>query len=71
MTLLTQASKKHYTAKVELKLQNPGGKPSSIRVLPGEVVTFDGTEGVHLDYLLQSGAVVPTKPKRAKPKDAN
>lgn len=59
MTILDEPDKKKYVALMPLKLQNPGGKPSSIRIEVDEVVTFDGIEGVHLDQLIQGGAVKP------------
>lgn len=56
-----------YVALRKLKLPNPGQTPSSIRFAPGDIFSLDGSEGINVEMLLQSGAakVYVPKPKRA------
>lgn len=60
MTLTGKPSPK-LVALVKLKIANPRGpkrkpaEPSSIRVLPGEVFSLDGSEGIHWERLIQLG----------------
>jgi hypothetical protein len=59
-----------YVALRRLKIPNPGQKPSSLRVEPGEVFSLDGSEGIYADRLLRNGAVrvyeKPTGRKRGE-----
>jgi len=57
-----------YTALVRLKIPNPGQKPSSLRLEPGEIFSLDGSEGIHIDQLLATGAVRVYEPKPKKGK---
>ena len=56
-----------YTALRRLTIPSPGNVPSSIDLEPGDVFSLDGNEGIHLDQLLQIGAIKLTRLAKPKP----
>ena len=59
------SSEVEYTALVRMKIPNPGHKPSSIRLAPGDVFSLDGNEGLDVDALLRQGAIRLHLPPKA------
>ena len=46
-----------YVALHRLKIACPGQVPSSIKIMPGDIFSLDGNEGIQVDQLLQQGHI--------------
>jgi len=59
-----------YVALHRLKIPCPGQVPSSIRVMPGDIFSLDGNEGIQVEQLLQQGHIKVYEEVKREPKDS-
>tara|TARA_Y100000310_G_scaffold71153_1_gene66988 strand:+ start:467 stop:691 length:225 start_codon:yes stop_codon:yes gene_type:complete len=66
MSLNDAYPRQRYRALRRLLIPSPGQVPSAIRAEPGDIISFDGNEGIHVGRLVQQRAIELYKPKRKK-----
>jgi len=57
-----------YVALRRLVIPNPRRVPSSIKIAPGDIISFEGNEGLHVGRLVQQGALKLYVPKSKRKK---